>query len=80
MNSRRRCVGMSDFVLSVFSGLCPGFLPWVQSFLLLGEKRLPDGGKPLEKSSDLPLGIEAFATIDTLDAYILTTFTERGTR
>lgn len=71
---------MSDFVLSVFSGLCPGFLPWVQSFLLLGEKRLPDGGKPLEKSSDLPLGIEAFATIDTLDAYILTTFTERGTR
>ena len=71
---------MSDFVLSVFSGLCPGFLPWVQSFLLLGEKRLPDGGKPLEKSSDLPLGIEAFATIDTLDAYILATFTERGTR
>ena len=71
---------MSDFVLSVFSGLCPGFLPWVQSFLLLGEKRLPDGGKPLEKSSDLPLGIEAFATIDTLDAYILATFTGRGTR
>ena len=80
MNSRRRCVGMSDFVLSVFSGLCPGVLPWVQSFLLLEEKRLPGGGKPLEKSSDLPLGIEAFATIDTLDAYILTTFTERGTR
>ena len=71
---------MSDFVLSVFSGLCPGFLPWVQSFLLLGEKRLPGVGKPLEKSSDLPLGIEAFATIDTLDVYILATFTERGTR
>ena len=71
---------MSDFVLSVFSGLCLGFLPWVQSFLLLGEKRLPSGVKPLEKSSDLPLGIEAFATIDTLDAYILATFTGRGTR
>ena len=71
---------MSDFVLSVLSGLCPGFLPWVQPFLLLGGKHLTGGGKPLEKSLNLPLGIEAFATIDTLDAYILATFTERGTR
>lgn len=80
MNFCRRYVGMSDFVLSVLSGLCPGFLPWVQPFLLLGGKHLTGGGKLLEKSLNLPLGIEAFATIDTLDAYILTTFTERGTR
>ena len=71
---------MSDFVLSVFSGLCPGFSPWVQPFLLLGGKHLTGGGKLLEKPLNLPLGIEAFATIDTLDAYILATFTERGTR
>ena len=50
------------------------------AFLLLGGKHLTGGGKLLEKSLNLPLGIEAFATIDTLDAYILATFTERGTR
>ena len=61
---------MSDFVLSVFSGLCPGFSPWVQPFLLLGGKHLTGGGKLLEKPLNLPLGIEAFATIDIMDAYI----------
>ena len=35
MNFCRRYVGMSDFVLSVLSGLCPGFLPWVQPFCFL---------------------------------------------
>ena len=71
---------MSDFVLSVFSGLCPGFSPWVLPLLLLGGKHLTGGGKLLEKPLNLPLGIEAFATIDTLDAYILAIFTGRGTR
>ena len=74
MNFRCRSVGMSDFVLSVLSGLCLGFLPWVQPFLLFGGKRLQNEGKPLKKSLNLPLGIEAFATIDTLNAYVLEIF------
>ena len=44
MNFCRRYVGMSDFVLSVLSGLCPGFLSGVQPFLLLGGKHLTAGG------------------------------------
>lgn len=53
MNFCRRYVGMSDFVLSVLSGLCPGFLSGVQPFLLLGGKHLTAGeaiGRILESS------------------------------
>lgn len=80
MNFRRRCVGMSDFVLSALPYGCARAFCLGCSLFASWREASDGGGKLLEESLNLPLGIEAFATIDTLDAYILATFTERGTR